>query len=159
MTFSQLSLEYFFQKKADGKILSGSTFVFKRSQGFPLIQVVSAQTQTITEIAAHPSLRSPHFSLLHFIISISKPALLFSALWMKKHERKRKIMLLAQEDSQIQDTPGSSPDPSFSWWSLGQMTWPCCSTANTATQLGKTRSSLEATDRSWAEVSQEVKSL
>lgn len=66
MTFSQLSLEYFFQKKADGKILSGATFVFKCSQGFPLIQVVS----TGTEIAAHPSLRSTHFFLLHIIRSI-----------------------------------------------------------------------------------------
>lgn len=44
-----------------------------------------------------------------------KPALLFSAFWMQKHERKHKIMLLAEGDPQIQDVPGYNPDPSFSW--------------------------------------------
>lgn len=115
MTFSQLSLEYFFQKKADGKILSGSTFVFRHSQGFPLIRVVSAQTQTTTEIATHPSLISPHFSLLHYQKHYLKPAWLFSAFWMYKG--KSKITPLTELDSQIQDMPGSNPNPSFSLWS------------------------------------------
>lgn len=90
MTFSQLSLEYFFQKKADGKILSGSAFVFRHSQGFPLIRVVSAQTQT-TEITTHPSLGSPHFPLPHYQKHYLKPAWLFSAFWLHKHKGESKI--------------------------------------------------------------------
>lgn len=118
MTFSQLSLEYFFQKKADGKILSGSAFVFKHSQGFPLIRVVSTQTQTRTEIAAHPSFKFTTFFLASLYQKYYlKLALLFSALWMQKHNERKHKITLAEVNSQIQDMPGFSPDPSFSWWS------------------------------------------
>lgn len=126
MTFPQLSLEYFFQKKADGKILSGTAFAFKPSQGFPLIRVVSTQTQTRTEIAVHLSLGSPCFfpqSASLYRTYYLKLASLLGAFALQKHnERKYKSTLLAEVNLQIQDVSGSSLDPSSSCEAVGQRT-------------------------------------
>ena len=111
MTFPQLSLEYFFQKKADGKILSGTAFAFK---------------QTRTEIAVHLSLGSPCFfpqSASLYRTYYLKLASLLGAFALQKHnERKYKSTLLAEVNLQIQDVSGSSLDPSFSCEAVGQRT-------------------------------------
>lgn len=152
MTFSQLSLEYFFQKKADGKILSGSTFVFKHSQGVPLIRVVSTKTQTWTEIADHLCLASPCFfpqSPSLYQKYYLKPALLLSALWMQKHiERKYKLTLLDEVDWQIQGTLRSnldwpSPSEAVRWVDHEPTFLLLCQPSYASS---KPRSSLEAKD-------------
>lgn len=160
MTFPQLSLEYFFQKKADGKILSGTAFAFKHSQGFPLMRVVSTQTQIWTEIAVHLSLGSPwYFSSKYYLKLVS----LLGAFAMQKHnERKYKLALLAEVNLQIQDVSGSSLDPSFSYEAVGQRTedltflllcWPSCLARQKQVYSGSQRPPLSWSSwRSWITV-------